>query len=77
MRRGTVQVQVSSILPVSNSSYTVQWTEFARDLRGTQTASETWEATVGVAFNPPKDEATIMVNPLGLYITSLNWTKKL
>jgi type IV secretion system protein VirB5 len=79
MRHGTVQVQVSAILPVSNASYTVQWVETIRNFRGDVAGTETWEATLGIAFNPPKDgdEATIVANPLGLYVTSLNWTKKL
>jgi type IV secretion system protein VirB5 len=77
MRRETVQVDIDAILPVSNSSYTIGWEETIRDLRGRKIGTETWEATLGIAFNPPKDEATILVNPLGLYITAINWTKKL
>jgi type IV secretion system protein TrbF len=77
MRHETVQVHINDILLLSNASYTAQWEETTRTLRGRQTGSEIWEATLGVAFSPPKDEATILVNPIGLYITSITWTKKL
>jgi type IV secretory pathway TrbF-like protein len=77
MRQETVQVHINDILLLTNSSYTAQWEEITRDLRGRQISSEIWEATLGIAFNPPKDEATILVNPVGLYITSITWAKKL
>jgi len=78
-RRGSVQVQISAILPVSNASYTIQWIESFRNLRGDVVGTETWEGTLGIAFNPPKngDEAAITANPLGLYVTSINWAKKI
>jgi type IV secretory pathway TrbF-like protein len=78
-RHGSIQVQISAILPVSNASYTVQWIESMRNLRGDVFGKETWEGTFSVAFVPPKsgDEASITANPLGMYVTAINWTKKL
>jgi type IV secretion system protein VirB5 len=31
--------------------------------------------TIGVS--PPRDEATIRTNPLGLYINAFNWARRL
>jgi type IV secretion system protein TrbF len=78
-RHGTVQVQISAILKLSNASYSVQWIETIRNLRGDVVGTETWEGTLGIAFIPPKDgdEAAITANPLGLYVLALNWAKKL
>ncbi|HTJ27564.1 MAG TPA: VirB8/TrbF family protein [Candidatus Limnocylindria bacterium] len=73
----TDTVTVNAIVPISPSSYEMQWTETIRDLHGKVTGTETWEATAQIAFRPPADEATILKNPLGLYITSINWTKKI
>lgn len=73
----TDTISVADILPVSQSSYEIQWTETIRDLHGRVKSTQTWEGTVEVAFRPPADEQTILRNPLGLYITSVNWTQKL
>jgi type IV secretion system protein VirB5 len=73
----TVAVAVNAIVPISPSSYELQWTETVRDLHGVVTRTETWDATAEIAFRPPTDEATILKNPLGLYITSINWTRKI
>jgi type IV secretion system protein VirB5 len=74
--KGTVEIAVDAILPVSSETYVVQWTETLRDLGGHVTETQRWEASISVAITPPTDEATIMRNPIGLFITSLNWTQK-
>jgi type IV secretion system protein VirB5 len=76
-KKETVQVTVNAILQISPSSYEIQWTETIRDLHGKVTGTQTWDATAQIAFRPPEDEATILRNPLGLYITSIDWTQKL
>jgi type IV secretion system protein VirB5 len=76
-KKETVQVNVNAILQISPTSYEMQWTETIRDLHGKVTGTETWDATAQIAFRPPDDEATILRNPLGLYITSIDWTQKL
>jgi type IV secretion system protein TrbF len=73
-RAETVEVNVTSILPVSSQTYEVRWTETHRDQQGHQLKQTNWEASIGIAIVPPSDEATIMNNPLGIYITTLNWT---
>ncbi len=73
----TDQVAINAILPISQSSYEIQWTETIRDLHGKTTATQTWDGTFTIAFRPPEDESTVLRNPLGLYITSLSWTQKL
>jgi type IV secretory pathway TrbF-like protein len=30
-----------------------------------------------MSFNPPTDEATLRLNPTGLYINSFHWAKRL
>ncbi|MBV8750658.1 MAG: conjugal transfer protein [Candidatus Eremiobacteraeota bacterium] len=75
--RETVEVSITAILPISPTTYTVQWQEQRRDLRGKDQGTHEWEASVGIAFQPPKDESVILRDPLGLYITTLDWTQKL
>ena len=73
----TVAVSVDSVLPISNQTYQIQWTEDARDLQGRDIGSTQWLASVTVAFDPPTDERGILSNPLGLYITGISWTQHL
>lgn len=76
-RDRTISVTVDSLLAISPTTWQVQWTETQRNLGGVVTGSEQWVGSIGVAVRTPTDEATIMRNPLGVYVTSLNWTKKL
>jgi type IV secretion system protein VirB5 len=36
-----------------------------------------WETQISVGFHPPTDEATILRNPMGIYVTQLSWTQRL
>jgi len=72
----TDSIAINAILPISPASYELQWTETIRDLHGRVTGTQTWEGTATIAFRPPENEETILKNPLGLYITSIDWTKK-
>jgi type IV secretion system protein VirB5 len=73
----TVIVDVQSVLPISKDSWRIEWREETRSRDGTPTASRDYQATVTLAFNPPRDEATIRLNPMGLYINSFNWAERL
>jgi type IV secretion system protein VirB5 len=73
----TVAVSVDAVLPISQQTYQIQWSEDARDLQGRDLATTHWIASVTVAFDPPTDERGILSNPLGLYITGISWTQRL
>jgi type IV secretion system protein VirB5 len=75
--RGSVLVTVNAILPVSNSTYEIQWTETAENKNGHVSGTQTWDGTFSIAVQAPTDEATILKNPLGLYITDIHWQQKL
>jgi type IV secretion system protein TrbF len=73
----TVAVSVDAVLPVSNQTYQIQWSEDARGLQGRDIDTTHWIASLTVAFDPPTDERGILSNPLGLYITGISWTQRL
>ena len=75
--RNTVSVNVDAVLPQSDTTYQVQWTEDQRGLDGSRSTTTHWEADVTVGVNPPSDEATILHNPMGIYVTSLSWTQRI
>jgi len=73
----TVSVEVNSVLPTTDRSYEVDWTETTRDLQGVVTATARWKGSFMIAVDPPTDEATARVNPLGIYVTNASWSSVL
>lgn len=75
--RETVQVEVNAILPNSPHSYEVDWTETRRTLDGKAISSDRWRGIFTVAINRSNDEAVLRVNPLGIYLMDITWSKVL
>ena len=73
----TVSVEVNSVLPTSDRTYEVEWVETTRDLYGTVKATDRWKGYLTIVVNPPADERQARINPLGVYITNVNWAKVL
>ena len=70
------EVEVTSVLPIPNSdSWKVQWTETERPHLGSFAQRSAWEAYLTVERTPPRDAETLQANPLGLYVTGINWTR--
>ncbi|MBA8907998.1 conjugal transfer protein TrbF [Aminobacter ciceronei] len=76
-RGATVAVEVNNIVPLSNQSYQIDWTEYERDRKGKETGVRRFRAVATVVLTPPQDEAVIRLNPIGLYIRDLDWTAQL
>jgi type IV secretion system protein VirB5 len=72
----TVSVAVQSVLPLSGNTWRVEWQEDRRTRQGALESSEQWQATITITINPPTDDATILVNPTGLYIESFDWSRR-
>ncbi|MDR1945878.1 MAG: type IV secretion system protein [Desulfovibrio sp.] len=68
-----VHVEIKGLpLPVSPTSYRVEWVETVRSHAGVMLDSNTYEATATIQINPPTSEAVILRNPGGVYITALS-----
>jgi len=74
---GTVTVQVQSVLRLSASSWQVQWRETQLAPGGRIVSETAWQAVLGVELTPPETTDVLLVNPLGLYVTEINWTQTL
>ena len=71
-----VELDVSSVIRASPSSFRVAWTErHYRD--GAFTGTERWTAILTVLIAPPHDVDRLRKNPLGIYVTAINWSKEL
>lgn len=73
----TVAVEVNNIVALSSQSYQIDWTEFERDRRGKETGLRRFRAIATVTITTPQDEATIRLNPIGVYLRDLDWTAQL
>lgn len=71
----TVSVDVQAVLPTSEKTYQLEWMENTRDIQGQVKSQERWKAAFTIAVNPPTDELLARLNPLGIYVTAVSWTR--
>jgi type IV secretion system protein VirB5 len=76
-KNATVSVEVTSIVAISNQTYQIDWMEYERDRKGRETGARRFRGIATVTITEPQDEATIRLNPIGLYIRDLDWTAQL
>lgn len=76
-KKMTVAVDVQSLLPLSERTWQIRWTETTRGLDGAVSAKSAWEAVVTVETVSPTSEEVLLSNPLGLYVVNLSWTRQL
>ena len=72
----TIAVEVTSITRASTASFQIRWLE-RRYVNGLKAATERWTALASVLIDLPRDVETLRKNPLGIYVTSLNWSREL
>jgi type IV secretion system protein VirB5 len=72
----SVSVQIDSILPLSKATWQVRWTEEESGLDGSPVATTHWEAALDTTIISATSDASILENPLGFYVTQLNWTEQ-
>lgn len=75
----TVEVQVTSVIPQSATTWQVDWVETVRDRSGQPTeAPIRMRALVTVRSSAPTSQTTeeqVRANPLGLYVSDFSWSK--
>ena len=71
-----VSVEIVSVLARSPNTYQVQWRETTFD-QGATRATENWTGLFTAKINAPKNETELRANPLGIYITSFQWSREL
>ena len=76
-RNATVAIEVNNVVPLSNQSYQIDWTEYKRDRKGKETAVRRFRGVATVTLTPPQDEGVIRLNPIGLYLRDFEWTAQL
>ncbi len=72
-----VSVEIEAVILRSDRIWEVRWGETSWDPKGIPHGEERWEARLGVDRRPPTDAELALVNPLGLYVTGLSWSKRM
>jgi type IV secretion system protein VirB5 len=71
-----ISVEVVSVLARSPATYQVEWRETTYD-QGATTSTATWTGLFTTKIQPPRTEAEVRTNPLGVYITTFQWSREL
>jgi type IV secretion system protein TrbF len=74
--QSSVAVDVTSLVRASKDSFQVRWIE-RKYTNGALAGTEQWTAIVTLEIRPPRDEAHLRKNPLGLFVDALNWSREL
>jgi len=69
-------IEVETVLPRSKDTYQVTWRETLYT-NGAPGTPETWTGLFGVRIAPPQTEQALRANPLGIFITSFQWSREL
>ena len=73
-----VSVQIDDVLPTSQNSWQVDWTEITRDRKGEKAVPAKWRGLVTIVLVPPSastSEAQLRRNPLGVYVQDVTWSQ--
>lgn len=70
-QKNSVLVTVDSPVPMSPTTYQVEWTEQSRSVKGEVLGLEHWRGFITITIHPAGDEATLMGNPAGVYVTDI------
>ncbi|MBY5836284.1 conjugal transfer protein TrbF [Rhizobium leguminosarum] len=71
-----IAVDVSSVIRASPDSFRVAWTERHFE-NGRLSATERWTAILTIVIQAPRDAERIKVNPLGIYVNAINWSREM
>jgi type IV secretion system protein TrbF len=73
----TAAAEVKAVFSTSDKTYEVEWVETTRSLNGQVLSQENWKGSVTIAVNPPADERLARINPLGIYVVGVSWSRVL
>lgn len=69
-------MEVSSVIRASPDSFRIAWVE-RRYQDGSLADTSRWSAILAVVVHAPRDAERLRANPLGIYVSAINWSKEL
>lgn len=74
----TIQVKIRGVKKISDTdSFHASWDEEEFNISSGQQTVHHYEGVFSTTTIPPKDDATLIVNPLGLYISDMNFSEEI
>ena len=70
----TIAVQINSFTQVTKNTYQMQWFEEVFDVFGHMLESNKMVGFITFAISAPESEKSILMNPLGIWITDFTWS---
>lgn len=70
----SIMIDIQRILPMSDVSFDVRWTETTFDAQGHQSERMAYSGIFAVVFKAPKNEKELTNNPLGIWLDSFSMT---
>jgi type IV secretion system protein VirB5 len=73
-----VSVAIDDVLPTSQNTWQVDWTETTRDRKGEKAITAKWRGLVTIVLVPPSastSETQLRRNPLGVYVQDVTWSR--
>lgn len=74
-RAGRVEVEIRSVLRKDATHWQIEWTEVQHDHVVDQRREERWQALITTTIEPPTSSNLLLQNPLGFYVSHLDWTR--
>jgi len=71
-----IAVDVSSVIRASPDSFRIAWSE-RRYQDGSLADTARWTAILTIIVQPPQEADRLRANPLGIYVTAINWSREL
>lgn len=69
-------VRITNVMRLTDKTWQVEWEESSLGINATSApVMQNWRANLTVATSPPTTEAQILANPLGIFVTDLNWSQ--
>lgn len=74
--KAQVGIDVSSVIRASRDSFRIAWSE-RRYQDGSLIETSRWSAILTIIVEPPRTPDALRKNPLGIFVTAINWSKEL
>ena len=72
-----VAVEIEGLLPLGEAAWQLNWREITTEPDGRRRDPVRYQAVVTFEHDPPRDTTQVLVNPLGIYVTEIQWTEVL
>lgn len=73
-KKSTVGVEILQLLPLSDNSWQIEWSEQEYGRDGKNLGKRNYTATVSITVGNTVNEVTILDNPVGMEVENIHWS---